>query len=217
MHWVTATLFIILAISGLLMLFGRLFLPTVMGKEAAAWLIGWMKLSHNYVGPLFGLSLLLMLVNFFRDNIPDWGDVRWWLTGGPLFISNEPVGKFNGGEKLWYWTLASFGVLIVVTGVLLDFPFLVQSLLALQASQLLHALAAIVLIAYAAGHIYLGLWGTEGTLEAMTRGHVDLAWAEHHHPLWLRELEAKGELQERIRAAQEAEGEHGPDSAPRRA
>ncbi len=192
-HWFAAVVFILLAISGLILLFGRPLLIPLMGKSAFSVLASAAKQGHNLFGPLFIVALAMLLPALARGNCPRWHDVVWWLKGGFLFRRNgPPAGRYNAGEKLWYWLLATFGVAIAISGVLLDFPFIAKELLWLQVSQLMHVISALVLIAYALGHIYLGTWGVEGALEAMTTGCVDENWAREHHPLWLERIE-KGE------------------------
>ncbi len=192
LHWFVASVFILLAVSGLILLFGRSILIPVMGKSAFAALASAAKQGHNLFGPVFIVGLLLLLPAFARHNRPYWQDIMWLVRGGFLSGKEIPSGKFNGGEKLWFWLLTVFGLIIAGSGVFLDFPFIAADLLQLQFSHILHAVAAIVLIAFAIGHAYLGSAGVEGVLEGMTTGCVDENWARQHHPLWLDELEAKG-------------------------
>ena len=193
MHWFTASVFILLAISGLILLFGRTVLIPVIGKDAFAAVASAAKQGHNLFGPVFIVALLLLLPAFLRHNRPFWQDIVWLARGGFLSRREPPAGKFNGGEKLWYWLLAVFGLVIAGSGVFLDFPAIAPALVYLQFSHILHAVAAVILIAFAIGHAYLGSAGVEGVLEGMTTGCVDENWARQHHPLWLEELEAKGE------------------------
>ena len=193
MHWFTASVFILLAVSGLILLFGRTILIPLIGKEAFSAVASAAKQGHNLFGPVFIVALLLLLPAFFRHNRPFWQDIVWLARGGFLSRREPPAGKFNGGEKLWYWLLAVFGLVIAGSGLFLDFPAIAPALVYLQFSHILHAVAAVILIAFAIGHAYLGSAGVEGVLEGMTTGCVDENWARQHHPLWLEELEAKGE------------------------
>ncbi len=192
LHWFVASTFILLAVSGLILLFGRPVLIPLMGKSAFSALASAAKQGHNLFGPVFIAGLLLLLPAFVRDNRPYWQDIVWLLRGGFLSRREIPAGKFNGGEKLWFWLLTVFGLILSGSGIFLDFPFLATDLVQLQFSHVLHAVAAVVIIAFAVGHAYLGSAGVEGVLEGMTTGCVDENWARQHHPLWLEELEAKG-------------------------
>ena len=97
----------------------------------------------------------------------------------------------NGGEKVWFWTLATAGVALCFSGLVLDFPNFGQEREVIVVAHLLHLLTAFVLMAFSLGHIYIGTLGTEGALEGMTTGQVDTAWAEQHHDLWLQEVRNK--------------------------
>lgn len=187
-HWSVAFTFILLALSGAVLLFGRLFLPQTIGPAAFSAVASAAKEGHNLFGPLFIVALLALIALYVRDNIPSWTDVTWFFRGGLFFVSHLPAGKFNGGEKLWFWGVTVLGLVLAVTGTFLDFPFLANDLIVLQVSQLLHATAAVLLIAGAMGHIYLGSVGTEGTIDGMITGCVDENWARQHHDLWLEAL-----------------------------
>jgi formate dehydrogenase subunit gamma len=193
LHWYTATLFIFLALTGLAILYGRAALIPLIGHEAFAAFAGVAKWTHNVGGLMFIVGLVAMLAVWIRDNIPRRVDIDWFLAGGGLVGHKHPsAGRMNGGEKAWFWLLASAGILVSVSGLVLDFPNFGQERLVLQLSHLLHVAMTMLLIAGALGHIYIGTVGTEGALEGMTTGYVDVAWAEQHHDLWCEELREKG-------------------------
>ncbi|RMD49052.1 MAG: formate dehydrogenase subunit gamma, partial [Alphaproteobacteria bacterium] len=132
-------------------------------------------------------------------------DILWILKGGGFFGAHAPAGRYNPGEKAWFWTLTIAGIVLSATGILLLFPDhlgprLAAELFGLQDQRMVttyaeiaHVTAAVIVIAFALGHIYLGTWGTEGTFESMADGCVDENWARTHHELWLEEVKAKGE------------------------
>ncbi len=199
-HWYVAFTFILLAVTGAVLLFGRIVLLPLTGPAAFAAIASAAKEGHNLFGPVFIIGLLMLIALYVRENIPSWVDVKWLLKGGLFFVSHLPAGKFNGGEKLWFWGVTILGLVLAVSGIVLDFPFLVSDrpwgFTAWQLSHLLHAAAAVLLIAGAIGHIYLGTIGTEGTLDGMVTGCVDERWARQHHDLWFEELKRKGETEE---------------------
>lgn len=193
LHWYTAILFIILAITGLSLLFGRTLLIPILGKDAFAAYAQLAKDVHNYLGPFFALGLVLELLKWLRHNIPKGVDVVWLLKGGGIIGKAHPsAGRMNGGEKIWYWLLFFVGGALIISGFVLDFPGYGQTRADMQLAQLVHAVGSIFLIAVALGHIYIGTLGTEGALEGMTTGRVDTAWAKQHHDLWYEDLLAKG-------------------------
>ncbi len=194
LHWFTATTFVILAITGLSLLFGRTVLIPVMGHQAfAAWAdIG--KTVHNYVGPAFSIAVLLMIVMWVKHNMPKAVDLKWFAAGGGIFGKSHPsAGKFNGGEKVWFWVgIVVFGTAVGVSGLLLNFPLFGQTRADMALYQAIHAITSLLWIGFFFGHAYIGTLGTEGALEGMTTGRVDVNWAKQHHDLWYEEEIAKG-------------------------
>ena len=104
-----------------------------------------------------------------------------------------PSGRFNGGEKAWFWGgVVLLGAIVSVTGLILDFPNWNQGREAMQQANLVHAIAATLFISAAFGHIYIGTIGMEGAYRSMHDGYVDEQWAREHHRLWFEEV-ARGE------------------------
>lgn len=189
LHWTTAILFIVLGITGLSLLYGRLVLIPLMGHEGFGVYANIAKYTHNILGPVFMLSLFTILVKFFKHNFFNKVDIEWFKAFGGMVGDKHPsAGRMNGGEKVWYWTLATAGVALCVSGLVLDFPNFDQEREIIQLAHVIHLATALVLMAFSFGHIYIGTIGTEGALEGMTSGQVDVAWAEQHHDLWLKEV-----------------------------
>jgi len=194
LHWYTATLFIILAISGLSLLFGRAVLIPILGLKGFSYFADAAILLHNYLGPFFVVGILLELIAWIKHNIPsqvDWDWIKQW--GGMMGKKSHPhAGRMNGGEKLWFWIIATVGIAVCITGLILDFPNFGQSREAMQLSNLIHATLGVIWISVALGHIYIGTIGTEGALEGMTTGKVSVEWAKQHHDLWYEEMRRSG-------------------------
>lgn len=193
MHWFVAVTFIILAITGLSLLFGRAVLIPILGHPGFA---AWAEVSkwlHNFVGPFFTVGILAMLLTWTRNNILKKVDIDWFKKGGGIFNKQHvSAEKLNGGEKVWFWFIIIIGGGVVcVTGLILDFGNFGQSRETMQLANLLHAIGSILWIAFAFGHIYLGVIGAKGALEGMTSGYVSEEWAYEHHDLWLERLRAE--------------------------
>lgn len=192
-HWYTAILFLVMMVTGLSLMFGRYALIPVIGKDAFAAYAGLAKELHNYMGPFFALGLAIEILMWIRFNIPNKEDFQWFIQGGGLFGNAHPhAGRMNGGEKLWFWVLATVGVAMIVAGLVLNFPNYGQTRETMQLAHLVHVACSMVVIAVALGHIYIGTLGSEGSLEGMTTGRVDTEWAKQHHDLWYEELLDKG-------------------------
>lgn len=193
MHWYVAVLFIIMALTGLSLLYGREVLIPLLGKSAFAAYAGFAKVLHNYLGPFFSAGMLLMIIAWFKDNLPIREDLQWAKTAGGMWGSGHPpAAKDNAGEKLMYWQFVATGLALIATGFILDFPNFGQTREMMQWSHVIHVIAAIVAIVTTMGHIYMALFGVEGALEGMVNGRVDTHWAEQHHDIWYQKLLAKG-------------------------
>ncbi|WP_035025251.1 formate dehydrogenase subunit gamma [Gemmobacter nectariphilus] len=194
MHWTMASSFVVLALSGLNVAIGRYVVQPWLGEAAFGTATHWGKLAHNYLAWPFMLCVVLTFLVWVRHNMPSRLDIAWFKAGGGLLKNgaHPPATKFNAGQKVVFWAVVLGGSAVAVTGLALMFPYLLGSPLQWQAAQVVHALAAAGLIAMTIGHIYIATAGSEGALEAMTTGEVDVNWAEQHHSLWLKEEMAKG-------------------------
>ena len=191
-HWLTATAFIILAISGLNYIFGKRLLLPLIGPEAFATWSQWAKFAHNYISWAFILGMLIMLVVWIRDNIPDRYDAAWLRAGGGFFGERHPPARrFNAGQKLIFWSVILGGIALSATGIVMLFPFSTVEINGIQWAQYIHATVGVVLIAIMIAHIYIGSLGMEGAYDAMGSGEVDLAWARAHHSVWVEEEQAR--------------------------
>ncbi len=184
-----------LAITGLVVTFGKAVLLPLIGYTLFSWLATLSKTLHNFVGPLFTVALAVFIVLFIRDNLPKAYDMQWIAKFGGMLDrtgkTHVPTGKFNAGEKALFWILVCFlSVVLVVTGLILDFANFNQTRWTMQVSNLLHLGAALLATAMAAFHIYLGTLGMRGAYEAMRYGYVDEAWAKEHHEYWYNDVAA---------------------------
>ncbi|GJD62873.1 formate dehydrogenase subunit gamma [Methylobacterium frigidaeris] len=191
-HWMTATCFIILSLSGLNYIFGKRLLMPLIGPEAFATLAQYGKYAHIYLAWPFMLGVLFMLVLWIKDNIPGKIDWIWLKQGGGLLGDAHPsAGRFNAGQKMVFWMVVGFGLAMGATGIMMIFPFAATDINGMQIMQVIHSLIGVVFIAGILAHIYIGSLGMEGAYDAMGSGEVDLAWAKVHHDLWVKEQQAK--------------------------
>ncbi len=219
-HWLFAGSFLLLALTGLISIFGRKVLIPAFGHDAFSTLAIASKWIHNNVAWAFILGLVIIIVTWTLHNIPNRHDLKWLAVAGGLFSKNihPPARKFNAGQKMIFWSCVVLGVSIVASGLSLLFPFelpmfaktfvilndigapgwigmdaLPETLAPheeMQFAQLWHAIIAFVFMAIIFAHIYLGSVGMEGAFDAMGSGEVELQWAREHHGLWVKEVEA---------------------------
>jgi formate dehydrogenase subunit gamma len=195
-HWLTAGCFVVLALTGLNITFGKALLLPLFGPDAFTALSLYGKYAHNYLAIPFMLGLLFTLVVWLKDNIPDKVDIEWFKAGGGLLRKGHPPAKkFNGGQKLIYWSVIIGGLVLSASGLYLLFPLSGTTVGEMQGWQMAHAIAAMVLIAIMLAHIYIGTLGMVGAFDAMGTGEVDLNWAKEHHSLWVQEEAARSKVE----------------------
>jgi formate dehydrogenase subunit gamma len=191
-HWMTATCFIILAISGLNITFGRPLLLPLIGFEAFSEWSQWAKYAHNYLSFPFTVGVVLIFLIWIAGNIPNMIDLQWAKRGGGLIGHDHPPAyRFNAGQKAIYWIVVVGGGLVAATGYALMFPFYLSGIEGMQLAQIVHSIVAMLFVAAMIAHIYIGTIGMEGAFEAMGSGTVDLNWAKEHHSLWLEQQAAR--------------------------
>jgi len=193
-HWFTVGIFWLLGITGLILLYGRAVLIPLLGAEGFSVTASACKEMHNLIGPLFLLAVLAMMLLFIKDNFFKLVDLKWFAKGGGMFGVHASAGRFNAGEKTWFWLVMIFGTALCVTGLILDFSVFGQGRELMALAHVIHGISALLLISVSFGHIYLGTIGVEGTLESMTTGYVDTSWAKAHHDQWYEQVAASGEV-----------------------
>ena len=195
LHWMTATCFIILGISGLNITFGKPLLLPLIGPEAFATWSQWAKYAHNYLSFPFTLGVVIIFLMWLPWNMPTKVDVQWLREGGGIVgHKHPPADRFNAGQKMVYWLQILAGGALAVTGYLLMFPFYGTDIANMQLAEIIHGITAVVFIALMLGHIYIGTLGMEGAFEGMWDGTVDVNWAKEHHSLWLEKEASRGNL-----------------------
>jgi formate dehydrogenase subunit gamma len=193
-HWSTAILFVTLGLTGLALLLGRNLLIPLFGAQGFGAIASSAKFLHDYLGPVFMLSLTWLFVLFVRDNVPSPNiDLQWLLKGGGLFGKHAHAQRYNAGEKLWFWLASIGGLAVIISGMVLDFPIFGQTRATMEFYHWVHSIAALALIVVSFGHIYMGTAALEATFEVMQTGYCDTNWAREHHDLWYEEVKDSAE------------------------
>jgi formate dehydrogenase subunit gamma len=191
-HWTTATCFVVLAITGLNVTFGKKLLLPLMSPDAFSAWSQWGKYAHNYLSFPFTLGVILIFLIWIAGNIPNRVDVEWLKRGGGMVGHDHPPAyRFNAGQKMIYWIVVLGGGAVAASGYILMFPFYGTDISNMQWAEITHGIIAMLFIAAMLGHIYIGTIGMEGAFEAMGTGTVDVNWAKEHHSLWLEQENAR--------------------------
>ncbi len=216
-HWLTASCFLVLGLTGLNMLYGRYLLKPLIGAQPFATLTLGGKYAHSFLAFGFMLGLVLMLVLWIAQNLPNRYDFIWLAKGGGIFMKgvHAPSKKFNAGQKIFFWLVILAGISVSLSGIMLlwpfqlhmfgptfqvidrlfglDLPTALAPLQEMQLAQLWHAVVGLFLTIVIIAHIYIGTIGMEGAFDAMGSGEVDRNWARKHHDLWVRDLDERGQ------------------------
>jgi len=193
-HWSVAISFCVLGLSGLIMFFGKYLLLPVIGYTLFGLLAGLAKNLHNFIAPLFIVSVIAMVVRYVRHNLPKSYDFQFLINAWNVMARGKhvPSGKFNAGEKLWFWGgVVGLSVIVIWSGLILLFPNFDQTRAVMHEAWIWHVCAALLYVSISFGHIYLGTIGLEGSYQAMRTGDVDEVWAREHHEYWYNEVKSK--------------------------
>lgn len=193
-HAANAMAFVVLALSGIVMAFGKFFILPVIGTALFGWLSYALKTAHNFAGPVFAVSLLVVIATFIKDNLPRSEDVTWLARGGGLLSEHEVAShRFNAGEKLLFWVgMLSLGLIVVGSGLVMDklVPGLLYERGTMQIAHVIHAVATMLMMCAIMGHVYMGTLGMAGAYQGMKTGYVDETWAKEHHELWYDDIKS---------------------------
>jgi formate dehydrogenase subunit gamma len=194
-HWMTATCFVILAVSGLNITFGKELLLPLLGPSAFTSWSQTLKYLHNFLSFPFTIGVVTIFLIWIGGNIPNRLDLEWFKEGGGIVgDKHPPADHFNAGQKMIYWIVVLGGGAMAVTGYLLMFPFYATTIAGMQLAQMVHGIVAVLFVGAMLAHIYIGTIGMEGAFEAMWDGKVDVNWAREHHRIWLERAIAEGDV-----------------------
>ncbi len=193
-HWLTAIIFILLALSGLTFFYPAFYpLNQLFGGGV------WTRILHPFIGIAMVISFGVECFHYWQLNVMNVTptDREWLRHAGEMVDGDDrnmpEAGKFNGGQKLLFWLLVACMALLILSGIVIwraYFSFLFPAAIILFAS-VVHAVAATIMIALIMFHIYVAIW-TKESIDAMLHGQVRRAWAKQHHLAWFREMTRGG-------------------------
>ena len=192
-HWSMALFCLLLCITGMGMMYHSLnFIGEIMGGMIV------LKYVHNFSGLFFGVSLLFAFGMWWKEaglfSFPE--DLQWLKAfGGYLWrVDKMPeVGKYNFGQKIFFLVVAGYGMIMVVSGLIMWFPLSFSTGL-VRIMFVLHALGFVLILPFFFIHLYMATIGVPGSAPAMLTGWVTRAWLKKQHPKWLKEMEKDGTL-----------------------
>jgi formate dehydrogenase subunit gamma len=185
-HWTVAVTFFVCLLTGM-----PIWTP----------IFGWMahlfgglsvcRVIHPWAGVAFFIASAVMFVQWMADMHLE-PDEKDWL--GPKAFQymryqtdDANVGKYNGGQKLYFWAVTLGSVGLLLSGLMMWFPRAFPRIL-MELAYVIHDATFILFAVSLVFHIYLGTAAEPGTFRSMIRGTVTRAWARLHHPRWFREV-----------------------------
>lgn len=219
LHWSVAISFILSLLSGF-----AIYSP---------WLYHWLtplfgggpmtRFLHPWFGLIFDIAFFFQFLNWFTPMHWTVVDKRW-LRDAKGYITNREAlapantGFFNGGQKLYFWTIAVSAIFFLLTGLLMWFDDVVPRWIVVV-SYVLHDIAALAMLAGFIIHVYEGTAAQPGTFQSMTNGTVTKEWAWTHHPGWYAEVTGRDPREDyeqaRRRQAEREDGEREPETRER--
>lgn len=191
-HWINGVAFLFCMLTGLAFYSPYLYWLSFVGGSGAT-----SRFLHPWVGLVFFASMLWMHA-LWKGAMAAAPEDRAWKDKMKYYVTNQddllpPQGRFNAGQKLFYWVMYYCAILLLITGVIMWFPEWVAGsahwLLTIIVP--LHSAAALVTIGAFIIHIYMGILMVPGGVKGITVGHVSNEWAEHHHRLWYNQIKGK--------------------------
>ena len=144
---------------------------------------GYLLMVHTIFGAVFAVSVAAMLVTWAAGHAFAPPDSQWLRLGGCLSAAGDlPAGRFDAGDKVYFWLAAAAGL-----ATLLSMLLSMTSLFGTTGQALLydvHRWSALVLVIATIWHVYATTLAKPGALGALVSGRVSRAWAERYHPLW---------------------------------
>ncbi|TLD87373.1 MULTISPECIES: formate dehydrogenase subunit gamma [Helicobacter] len=186
-HWCAAVPFVMICLSGLMMVFGD--------KLGGGWLIRFARDIHGLATIFFAVFGTLMFLMWVKDCLPRGYDIKWMMImGGYLDKVNReiPAHKFNAGQKMWFWVATLGGAAMVITGGIMFFQAAGIDTLRLMA--LMHNFVGFLIIALLITHIYMAVFAIEGALESIINGKMGEEEVSMLHSLYYKELQSQGRL-----------------------
>ena len=191
-HWVAALTYVYCLITGLAFWSPYLFWLAIMvggGATARFW--------HPWFGLVFTASVLWMYWIWRTDMRITDPDRVWWKRV-KYYIENEDedlpaIGRFNYGQKLYFWLIFYGTILLLLSGIALWFveaiPWNLRWLRYLAIT--VHVSVALATIGGFIVHVYMGTAMVRGGFTSIIRGEVSSAWAKMHHRLWYQQVTGK--------------------------
>ena len=192
-HGLAAISWIILVPTGIIIMWGA--------ELGGGTFVRFCRYLHDIATIIFAISVLPMLFAWTIRMLPAVYDIRWMIiVGGYLSKKKRPVpaGKFNAGQKAWYWIAIPGGIVMIITGAIMYFMdfkepavaswFGIQQIDLLRYSVVIHNCLGIVCAVFFLVHIYMAAIAIHGAIWSMVTGYKEEEEVYVLHHYWYQEL-----------------------------
>jgi len=197
-HLLAVIAFVIIVPTGLMIAFGKYF--------GGGTIIEYARHLHGLATILFSIAVIPMFLFWFKDMLPTFDDIKWmFILGG--YLSKEkkkiPAGKFNAGQKMWFWVATLGGIVMIITGAFMylqDFDygiakfFGISQIDLLRATAITHNVLAFVVMALFFTHIYMSLFAIKGAVQSMITGYKEEEEVKYLHSTWYKKLKKEKKI-----------------------
>ncbi|MDD3463470.1 MAG: formate dehydrogenase subunit gamma [Sulfurospirillaceae bacterium] len=198
-HQIAAISFIVIVPTGFVIVFGDFF--------GGGTFVRLCKNLHGIFTIPFAIVVIPMFVMWVKDMFLHWDDIKWlMIVGGYLSKVKNPVpaGKFNAGQKTWYWLATLGGIIMILTGAamyFLDFKIEMLNTITglsqidlLRASAILHNVVGFAVVALFFVHIYMSIFAIKGAIHSILTGYKEEEEVKILHSSWYRKLKEQGKV-----------------------
>jgi len=198
-HQVAAVSFIVIVPTGFVIVFGSFF--------GGGMFVTLCKNLHGIFTIPFAIVVIPMFLMWLKEAIFNFDDVKWMMiVGGYLSKEKKPIpaGKFNAGQKMWYWIATLGGMVMVITGAamfFLDFNIdMVKSMTGLsqidflRVMAILHNVVGFLVVALFITHVYMSMFAIKGAVHSILDGHMEEEEVRILHSSWYKKLKEEGKV-----------------------
>jgi len=197
-HGIAGVSFMILIPTGIMIVYGN-----YLGGGTP---IEYARHFHGIATILFTISIVPMFIFWFVDMLPTSDDIKWmFILGGYLSkeIKEIPAGKFNAGQKMWFWIATFGGFVMIATGASMyyqDFDLGIATTLGisqidlLRAAAIIHNVLSFAVTAFFFTHVYMAAIAIKGAIYSMITGYKEHEEVKYLHSTWYKKLKEQGKV-----------------------
>ena len=198
-HQIAAVSFIVIVPTGFVIVFGDFF--------GGGTFVRLCKNLHGIFTVPFAIVVIPMFVMWVKDMFLHWDDIKWLMIVGGYLSKNKnpvPAGRFNAGQKTWYWLATLGGVVMIATGAVmffLDFDIaMVKNMTGLsqidllRVSAIVHNVVGFAVVALFFVHVYMAVFAIKGAVHSIINGYMEEEEVKILHSSWYRKLKEQGKV-----------------------